>query len=301
MSVKRADQRPQMMKALEAKAIEIEKQKALAKYRLQRANIDLSAQKAKDHQMYLSKPLTQNMTFGEAEAPQGAPMNDKMLKMYMDQNIAAMNSRIQQAQNELKITMSALNEAQSRSRGSLVSNESAADMKANVDNALPEFLRPGNVGDINKVIWPFWFTARGPILAPETSGQGIISVSQEAAFICVAMTKTVFSENGGGYYALGTQDPYGDNARAIGLKYTMRDAQSSRTFHDKPQCIDTLGSWLNPTVLPRPLMFLPNSQIEFNFVNESGSNVGTYLPFITMFGYRLRVENAQDMLSLVQG
>lgn len=301
MAVKPADQRQAQMAMLKQKAIEIEKQKELANYRLRKASIDLNAQKTLQREKYLSPALTQNFQFGEAEQNTGANMNDKMLKMYMDQNIQAMNNRIAQADNEYKTVMSALKEAQSRLRGNLVSNESAVDMKTNLDNSLPEFLRPGNVGDINKVFWPFWFTAQGPVLAPEQSGQGVVSVSQEAAFICVAMTKTVLRNDGDVYTAAGSQDQLTDDNRVVGLRYSMRDAQSSRTFHDKPQHIDTLGSWLNPTVLPRPLMFLPNSQIEFNFVNDGGSKVGTYLPFITMFGYRLRIENAKDMLSLVQG
>jgi hypothetical protein len=63
--------------------------------------------------------------------------------------------------------------------------------------------------------------------------------------------------------------------------------------------MDMVGSPQYPSVLPTPMMFLPNSNIEITYTNENASV--TYVPFITFFGYRMRVDDAQNLLSTVVG
>jgi len=161
---------------------------------------------------------------------------------------------------------------------------------------------PGNVGDINRVVWPFFFTFNAPVLAPSTASQASFTVSQEAAFIWMSFSKVVFLRTGAGpnftYTAI---DPNNEAAAgdANGLNVQFRDAQSSRVFQKNPMPLDSYGAPEFPTVLSTPLMFLPNSTVECLYSNADATNV--YVPFITFFGYRVRIENAQDILSLVTG
>jgi hypothetical protein len=163
-------------------------------------------------------------------------------------------------------------------------------------------MMPGNVGDINKIVWPFWFTFNAPVLAPSTSSTASFTVSQEAAFIWMSFSKVVFLRTGAGpnwtYTAI---DPNNENSAgdADGLNVVFRDAQSSRTFQRNPMPLDAYGLPEFPTVLSTPLMFLPNSTVEVQYSNANASN--TYVPWITFFGYRVRVQDAQNILSLVTG
>jgi hypothetical protein len=180
------------------------------------------------------------------------------------------------------------------------SNVSPYELEKNLLNAKLGNLMPGNVGDINKIVWPFWFTFNAPVLTPGTSSTATFSVSQEAAFIWMSFTKVVFKRTGTApnwtYTAI---DPSDETAAgdADGLKVIFRDSQSSRTFQRNPMPLDAYGSPEFPTVLTTPLMFLPNSTVEAQYSNTDATN--TYVPWITFFGYRVRIENAQDILSLV--
>lgn len=163
-------------------------------------------------------------------------------------------------------------------------------------------MMPGNVGDINKVVWPFFFTMNAPILSPATTSQASFTVSQEAAFIWMSFSKVVFLRTGAGpNYDYTAIDPNDESANgdANGLKVQFRDSQSSRVFQKNPMPLDAYGSPDFPTVLPTPMMFLPNSTIECLYSNTDAANV--YVPWITFFGYRVRIEDAQNILSLVTG
>jgi hypothetical protein len=46
-------------------------------------------------------------------------------------------------------------------------------------------------------------------------------------------------------------------------------------------------------------MFLPNSTVEAIFSNKDAAR--TYVPFVTFFGYRVRIEDAQNILSTITG
>jgi hypothetical protein len=61
-----------------------------------------------------------------------------------------------------------------------------------------------------------------------------------------------------------------------------------------------IGVPRNPTVLPVPILFLQNSNVEIIYTNNS-ENVRTYRPFVTMFGYRVRLQEYQQVLSTVSG
>jgi hypothetical protein len=189
-------------------------------------------------------------------------------------------------------------------RGEAAKNRNASpyDLERRMLNAKLGNLMPGNVGDINKVVWPFWFTFNAPELSPSTSSTASFTVSQEAAFIWMSFSKVVFKRTGVSpnfvYTAIDpdAEDSTGD---ANGLNIVFRDSQSSRTFQRNPMPLDAFGSPQFPTVLTTPLMFLPNSTVEVQYSNSNTSDV--FVPWITFFGYRVRIENAQDILSLVTG
>jgi hypothetical protein len=207
------------------------------------------------------------------------------------------NERQQQAKRNAQ--MEADLKRRSMQRQGLPQNRSAQSLQSTLKKALPQNMLPGNVGSINRVIWPFWFTFTAPELVPNSSSSGFTTISQEAAFVWMSYTKAVFKKTAGPVYT--AIDPEDETAAGgtDGLKFSIRDAQSSRVFHNNPIELDLVGHPDYPSVLPTPIMFLPSSTVEMNYVNESASD--TYVPFITMFGYRIRIEDAQNILSLVQG
>lgn len=179
---------------------------------------------------------------------------------------------------------------------------SASQIQQGTNQALAPQKRPGNVGDINSVIWPFWFTFTAPELTAATGSNGFITVTQEAAFIFMAMSKVVFKRTGIAapyqYTAINALLPDEGANSANDVLISIRDAQSTRVFFGQPMSIDQIGCAEEPTILPTPQLMLPNATIECVFQNNS---VDTYVPFITLFGYRIRLENAADILSTITG
>ena len=179
--------------------------------------------------------------------------------------------------------------------------DSARQLNANLRNALPPRMVPGNIGDINRVIWPFFFPFNAPELTPNTSTIASVTVTQEAAFIWMSWSKAVFQKTTGPtqYTYIDPQNFNSDLGGVNGLTTALRDASSTRVFNGSPTEIDTMGDANQPSVLPTPIMFLPNATIELNFTNNHPTN--TYVPFVTMFGYRVRIQDAQKILSMITG
>lgn len=164
---------------------------------------------------------------------------------------------------------------------------------------IPESKRPLNVGDLNRTIWPFFFTFRAGEIAPDRTVQSSFTVTQEAAFIWLSYTKAVFLKNGANYDFIDPQDDTKAGGEANGLEFTFRDAQSTRVFMSKPMSIDHVGWSRNPTVLSTPTLFLPNSTVEAIFSNSDSAR--TYVPWVTFFGYRVRLEDADKIMSTITG
>lgn len=186
-----------------------------------------------------------------------------------------------------------------RESGNIVPGGAPQTLKHNFEAGLVPSLLPGNLGDINKVIWPFWFTTTKTTLAPNTAAQGNITITQEAAFIWLAYSKTVLLEETGspGQYQYVDPDEAGAAAKSNNLTFLIRDSQSSRQFMNKAIDINQVGHWKYPTVLPTPQLLLPNSNIEVTYQNND--NDVTYRPFITFFGLRVRIEDAKNILSTI--
>lgn len=202
-------------------------------------------------------------------------------------------------QKQRNVQMEAALKKKSLQRQGLPQVSSAASLKSNLDAALPATMRPGNVGSINRVIWPFFFTFTAPELSPNSSSQGFTTITQEAAFVWMSYTKAVYKKTAGPVYTYVDPDDYSAVGQTDGLKFTLRDAQSTRTFHNSPLEVDQIGNPQFPSVLPTPILFLPNSTIEITYQNDNAAD--TFVPFITLFGYRVRIEDAQKILSTVVG
>lgn len=162
-------------------------------------------------------------------------------------------------------------------------------------------MKPGNIGDINRVIWPFFFTFDSEDLVPGRTVIKSFSVTQEASFLWRMSTKAVFLKTGVEpnieYTYLDPVDPAGG---APGLKFSLRDAQSTREFNgNRAQSMDTMGFGNFPDVLPSSQMMLPNATMQITLTNEHATNI--YRPWITFIGYRLRIEDSQNILSKVTG
>jgi hypothetical protein len=165
---------------------------------------------------------------------------------------------------------------------------------------LPGYLTPGNIGPISDVLWPFWFSFSTAELPPNSNGTGTVTITQEAPFILMALTKSVFLRTTGpDQLTYINPDVPGAGGGTPGLAIAMRDAQSSRTFFQRPVKLDHIGLPRFPTVLPGPMLFLPNSTIQISYFNANATQ--TYLPFVTLFGYRLRFPGSEEVLSTIFG
>lgn len=182
----------------------------------------------------------------------------------------------------------------------LLPGKTAQELESNIRQSVPKFMAPGNIGGVYRSIWPFWFTFEAPELQPNQNSTASFTVTQEAAFVLMSLTKAVFIKTEDPY-AVTWVDPDDETGAGTtpGLKWTLRDAQSSRTFNQNPTDLDHVGHPRFPTVFPSPMMFLPNSIVEMSYFNTHPTNI--YIPFVTAFGYRIRIEDAEKMLGTVSG
>jgi hypothetical protein len=190
---------------------------------------------------------------------------------------------------------------ESQLKQNMPANNSAQQLDYNMSNALGPLLAPGNIGDINSVIWPFYFSTdlpENPIGNNESFQTGF-SVTQEAAFIWMSYTKAIYLVEGEAPNESWTYLDPAQQPSAPGLVFTLRDGSSSRQFINTPINMDTYGNPRFPTKLPRPVMLLPNQVMQVAFTNNHPTNV--YVPVITAFGYRIRIDQASKLLSLVYG
>jgi hypothetical protein len=223
------------------------------------------------------------------------PLVQKFLNLQMQ--IAQM-----QAANSVK--KSQLDAREATLRQGTVPVNGPQDVLTNLKNMLPDYLVPGDIGDVNKVIWPFWFTNITPELPAAVGGlqsqaTGTVTITQEAAFIMTAVMKSVFiHDTVANTFTYVDPNQPGQDGLTPGLSMTLKDAQSSRVFMSNPIDFDTVGDGIYPLELPTPLMFLPNSVIQTQLFNSSGF---AYVPWITFLGVRCRIEDAQRIMSLITG
>jgi len=199
-------------------------------------------------------------------------------------------------------------EAQNRLlRQGLIPNASGNALKTNMDSALPPELRPGNVGNLANVIWPFWFTTFGqnpqqPAVQLQPGQSAIVSfvVTQEAAFVLTQIAKVVHEDIVGATTYLDPDNFNVSVSNANGLSVVMRDASSTRDFMQNPIPVDAIGDPGNPTALPTPMWIKENGRMEF-FVGNEPTSGRIYWPKFIAFGYRIRTDAYDKILSAVTG
>jgi len=188
------------------------------------------------------------------------------------------------------------NEAIRREQGYEPTGNSVENMERQFEKSLPKWLRPGNVGEINDVFWPFFFTFDQVILPPQSSVSSVLTVTKEAGFIWINMIKSIFSKDPETMY-LTWINPDDETAagKTPGLKWSLRDANSTRQFSNIPIDMDHVALPRFPTTHPKPQYFMPNANVEITYFNTHATNY--YVAFMTLQGYRIR--QPEDLLSLV--
>jgi hypothetical protein len=173
------------------------------------------------------------------------------------------------------------------------------DKEQKLATQLPN-LMAGGLDDVNKIIWPFWFTTGFLSILPETSVSRFISVSQEAAFVWTHITRAIFEkvELDGGIFEWNYIDPNDFQDGVVeDLQFTVTDAQSSRTFFDNPISLNHVGHAQEPEKLDSPMLIAANNNIEVKYFNNNAAR--TYVPSVTFHGYRVRIKDSQEILGFV--
>jgi hypothetical protein len=181
---------------------------------------------------------------------------------------------------------------------------SVRDKEQKLSTQMPT-VAAGNIGDINKIIWPFFFASSQfgedvTQLAPNQSVSTYVNITQEAGFVLTKLVKTVFEvvDLGGGNYWYSYVNPKDlSSGLASDLRFTITDVQSSRSFHYAPINLDHIGDAKDPTCLKTPIYFAPNANVEVKFFNDSQTK--TYVPMMMFHGYRIRIEDEQESLGRV--
>lgn len=169
------------------------------------------------------------------------------------------------------------------------------DLRSALGQYLPPHLMPGNVGGFNCVTWPFWFSVNfefgdDPVIQGGITRQiQTFQVTQEAALLLIGVSRQADSYNTAGHLG-----PW---------NITIRDNQSSRQFNDGPipiQMISAKGGL--PTKLPICMLFMPNAIVSCEMGNwlpqgVSMPSTGSGSHQFTFFGYRIRIEDTEKVLS----
>lgn len=171
---------------------------------------------------------------------------------------------------------------------------SSTDMDANLSKIIPPHLMPKNIGDLNGVLWDFFFTTTldfgiDPTFDHNSKATDQFRVDQEASFLLMGFFHT-YHDNG----KAGREAP---------ITITLRDAQSTRQFNDQAFPIQNIGEGGLPTKFETPLLFAANATV---FVEatcwipspDSMITAGNGKHEITFFG--LRVRDADNVKVLAQ-
>ncbi|MEO5348877.1 MAG: hypothetical protein H7836_04450 [Magnetococcus sp. YQC-3] len=171
------------------------------------------------------------------------------------------------------------------------------NLKTELQKVIPPYMMPGNVGSFTKVTWPFWYNVSfdfgaNPSWSSNTRQTQSFQVSQEAAFLLAAVSRKSYS--------------YTTASELAPLQFEIRDRQSSRQLNDRPIPLQMIGKRSKPTILPTAMLIMPNAFLDVTMTSWLPSTVtqastGTGKFQISFFGYRVRVEDADKVLSSVFG
>lgn len=227
--------------------------------------------------------------------PQSVP---SLLKQLEDEKARAhgLNQQKRRINQELKARSGAL-------KSHPVVNSDQMSLKDNLEKILPPHLVPSNVGHLNSVAWPFYYTVEfnwgeqfgaggvNPVLTPNTQIISSFKVTEEAAFLWDS-----WSRHADDYTTAGALGPY---------QLQVEDRQSSRKFQNEtPIPLQAIGQKSWPTVLPIPMLIMPNAFIDVTMSTFLQSGVsqntqGNGFHAITFYGYRFRIEDADLVLSSI--
>lgn len=175
-----------------------------------------------------------------------------------------------------------------------MSNKNVDDMKMKLNFA-------GSKGDINSMIWPFFFASEMKEVGAGKNEVLNVTISQEAPFSLISIQKVVFRWSDANsrweYINPRAVDANGVEAgMAAGLKFSIVDTQSGRSWFGNPVSLDHIGGAEKPYVLPSPQLQLPNSNTEIQLFNNGSEK---FMVGVLFQGYRVRIKDAQELLSLV--
>ena len=168
-------------------------------------------------------------------------------------------------------------------------------LRKHLEAFLPPYMIPGNVGDVNQVTWPFWEVIRfnfgtNPTYSNTTRQVQSWQVTQEAGFLLTSITRKSYS--------------YDTASDLAPLQVEIRDRQSSRQFNDRSVPLQMIGKRSRPTILPTPMLIMPNAFIDVtmtSWLSTSMATTGDGRIDLTFHGYRIRVEDQQKVLSTIFG
>lgn len=160
---------------------------------------------------------------------------------------------------------------------------------------LPPYMVPGNVGHVSQVTWPFWEAVTfdfgtDPTYSSSTRQTQSFQVTQEAGLLVTQIARKSYV--------------YSNAGELAPLQIEIRDRQSSRQFNDRPIPLQMIGRRGRPTVLPTPLLFMPNAFIDVtmsSWLTTSMATTGNGKIEMIIFGYRIRVGDENKVLSTVFG
>ena len=214
---------------------------------------------------------------------------------------------IEQTLNQIKQVKAATQNYRTRAQNlsSQPVSRNGGALEQNLKKFIPPHLMPKNVGNIHKVAWPFWYSVEFNLNDDATFNASddltsalrltsSFQVSQEAGFLITGISRHADDYSGGG--DLGP------------LQIEIRDRQSSRFFNNRPIPIQNIGIEGYETEFPTPFLVMPNAfiDVELSTFLESGvtQNVAgdpTGLHQFTFHGFRLRIQDAQKVLSSIFG
>jgi hypothetical protein len=164
-------------------------------------------------------------------------------------------------------------------------------------NLAPHML-PSNVGALNEVAWPFFFQVdidfgQNPELSINRRVRSFFQVDQEAAFLLMSVS-----------VAYSKDDTNNSALESAPVQVEFIDRQSSRRFNNSALPLQMIGTNSNPMIMPTPMYIQPNAilDVEASGMQETPfSYAGSGKVQFSFFGYRTRVENAQNILSTIFG
>jgi len=174
-----------------------------------------------------------------------------------------------------------------------VEGNNAKDLARSLRSFLPPSHIPGNVGALNSVCWPQWYQADfelglNPVMGPALKAQSFFQVTQEAAFILMSISRDAESATNSGALAP--------------LEIEIRDRQSSRALMNQPIPLQNIGFKSLPTILPTPYFIYPSAFIDITMTSFQTVNVataGSGRHQLSFFGYRIRIEDFEKVLSTI--